>query len=554
MKKIIKLLLVSIISIIMAGCGVDQENEIIVPASSSDYEGKDFQEVIDDLQNAGFTNIETEALDDLNIGWLTKDGEVDKVSINGDTSFSTSSKFPNDAKIVITYHTFPSTEMEEMQETTEAPETTEASGDSDGRNVSGFDTKTNQTITWCGIDFSFPSYFDVLDKGSTKTWMTYYPEEEDYYASFMFQSQEFSGSQEDFNSSISSIVESTIDSLNLDNTELQKSEEVTIAGLPGWTITYSKSDTDGDGVISNGSYSFAYNINTGKVVMITCIYDSNDQSQYDYLGDYKKVLETANLLAERHPISNNKGSSSDGETFTYDGRNYEIIEVNGGDLSGERLSNVAVDVGYGDRVYWALTNDNGQLIYVIADVVIPQDDDNEPVTSDGRYYGDEAKVPGTEQPDLDEGHVIADALGGVSNAYNITPQNSTLNRHGDQAYMEKVIRDAGGCEDFVATITYPDNETQIPSHYHYEYVLMGEKIVDDFDNVNPDEVNASLTQAPTKAPNNDKKKDLSEVDTNRNGKVTIAEAKAAGYKMPIYSDHWLYQYMDDRDGDGMVGE
>ena len=37
--------------------------------------------------------------------------------------------------------------------------------------------------------------------------------------------------------------------------------------------------------------------------------------------------------------------------------------------------------------------------------------------------------------------MIADSLGGVSNAYNITPQNSTLNRHGDQAYMEKAIRE-----------------------------------------------------------------------------------------------------------------
>ena len=24
--------------------------------------------------------------------------------------------------------------------------------------------------------------------------------------------------------------------------------------------------------------------------------------------------------------------------------------------------------------------------------------------------------------------------------------------------------------------------------------------------------------------------------------------------MPIYSNHWLYQYMDDRDGDGQVGD
>ena len=48
--------------------------------------------------------------------------------------------------------------------------------------------------------------------------------------------------------------------------------------------------------------------------------------------------------------------------------------------------------------------------------------------------------------------------------------------------------------------------------------------------------------------------DVSSVDANGNGQVTIKEAKAAGFSMPIYSDHWLYPYMDDRDGDGMVGE
>lgn len=248
-------------------------------------------------------------------------------------------------------------------------------------------------------------------------------------------------------------------------------------------------------------------------------------------------------------------------TLDYAGNTYNIIEVDGGNLSGERQPNVAVDIGFGYREYWALTNEYGQLVYVIADKIVLQDEHSEPVNSAGRYYNDEAKVPGTEREDLDEGHVIADSLGGVSNAYNITPQNSVLNRHGDQAYMEKVIRDAGGCEDFVATITYPNTKTQIPSKYKYEYVLKGNKIVDEFENVNPDEVNASLTQVPTKAPNRTNKtdavkeeNDLSKIDTNGNGKVTIAEAKAAGYKMPIYSDHWLYQYMDDRDGDGMVGE
>lgn len=170
---------------------------------------------------------------------------------------------------------------------------------------------------------------------------------------------------------------------------------------------------------------------------------------------------------------------------------------------------------------------------------------------------------------LDEGHVIADSLGGVSNAYNITPEESTLNRHGDQAYMEDVIRDAGGATDFEAIITYPDTETQIPSSYQYTYTVMGNEVVDTFENVNPDEVNASLgltdsapadlsgaetESVPSEPASVNTGGDVSAVDTNGNGQVTISEAKAAGFSMPIMSDHWLYPYMRDNDNDGMVGE
>lgn len=246
---------------------------------------------------------------------------------------------------------------------------------------------------------------------------------------------------------------------------------------------------------------------------------------------------------------------------------YKLIEVDGGDLSGYRQPNVVVDIGFGDREYWAFTNEYGQLVRVIADEIILQDDNTEPVLSTGRYYRDEAKVPGVERKDLDEGHVIADSLGGVSNAYNITPQESTLNRHGDQAYMEDAIRKAGGATNFEAIITYPNTETQIPSHYQYTYTIRGNKVVDSFDNVNPDKVNESLGLTGNKPSNSTssnstssnssssiKEGDISSVDTNGNGQVTIKEAKDAGYSMPITRDHWLYPYMDDRDGDGMVGE
>ncbi|WP_461206653.1 lamin tail domain-containing protein [Clostridium sp. DL1XJH146] len=166
---------------------------------------------------------------------------------------------------------------------------------------------------------------------------------------------------------------------------------------------------------------------------------------------------------------------------------YRLIEVEGGDQSGYREANVVVDIGFGDREYYAFTNGYGQLVKVTAEKITLQDEATEQVLASGRYYPDEAKVPGVESSTLDEGHVIADSLGGVSNAYNITPQESTLNRQGDQAYMEKVIRDAGGCTDFVAVITYEDTSTQIPSHYSYTYTIEGNTINDEFDNVNPDE-------------------------------------------------------------------
>ena len=232
-----------------------------------------------------------------------------------------------------------------------------------------------------------------------------------------------------------------------------------------------------------------------------CANTNSNVSNSDY---EKSPAQNTEELTTNNETDTNEDSSKDNtetsntttDSTTSDTENifdgYKLIEVDGGDLSGHREPNVVVDIGFGDREYWAFTNEHGQLVKVIAKQIILQDDSKEPVNSSGRYYPDEAKVPGVESKNLDEGHVVADSLGGVSNAYNITPQNSTLNRHGDQAYMEKAIRDAGGCTDFVAIITYPDTKTQIPSHYSYTYTLKGKVIKDEFDNINPDEYNSSL--------------------------------------------------------------
>lgn len=94
--------------ILLSACGSKNDDpQITVPKSSDEYTGKNYEVVLGELDTAGFTNIETEVLDDLILGFITKDGEVESVSIDGNTTFSKGTRFMPDAAVIITYHTFP---------------------------------------------------------------------------------------------------------------------------------------------------------------------------------------------------------------------------------------------------------------------------------------------------------------------------------------------------------------------------------------------------------------------------------------------------------------
>lgn len=155
----------------------------------------------------------------------------------------------------------------------------------------------------------------------------------------------------------------------------------------------------------------------------------------------------------------------------------------------EREARVVARIGATDdgvqREYYAVTNSTGQLVEVIAREIVVQNDDTETVTDDGRYCNRLPFVPGAGKG-FDRGHVIADSLGGQSNVYNLTPQNSTLNRHGDQAFIEDQIRKAGGAADFHAVITYPDAHSDVPSRYSIAYSLEDAPRVRTFANIDPD--------------------------------------------------------------------
>ena len=238
---------------------------------------------------------------------------------------------------------------------------------------------------------------------------------------------------------------------------------------------------------------------TMMVSLVGCATDGTDTSELEQLGinTEETVVEEETESVEEEVVEEELETAEEptaSETTTNDALdNNRLIEVDGGNTSGYREANVKVNIGHGNREYWAYTNEHGQLVKVTAKQIVVQDDATEDVNSDGRYYSKMADVQGVgADTGYDRGHIIADSLGGVANAYNITPQEATLNRHGDQAYMEKVIRDAGGATDFVAIITYPNTETQVPSHYEYTYTIKGNRVTDSFANGSPDELNKAM--------------------------------------------------------------
>lgn len=87
-----------------------KSDEVTPPFSSSQLDEANYQDVVTQFEAAGFTNITTEAIPDLITGWLTDDGEVEEVSIAGNTEFSSSDNYDPAVKVVVRYHTFPEDE------------------------------------------------------------------------------------------------------------------------------------------------------------------------------------------------------------------------------------------------------------------------------------------------------------------------------------------------------------------------------------------------------------------------------------------------------------
>ena len=79
---------------------------IYIEHDHSYFTDKNYLEVQTYFSSKGFENITLNPLGDLITGWVTKEGSVKEVSINGDTNFPKKQWYVGDEAIVISYHSF----------------------------------------------------------------------------------------------------------------------------------------------------------------------------------------------------------------------------------------------------------------------------------------------------------------------------------------------------------------------------------------------------------------------------------------------------------------
>lgn len=140
---------ISVETVYVENHGAVGEDEAMVPASALTCKYKDYKEVEEWFQSAGFTNLSTEILYDIVWGW-TDEGEVESVTIDEKSDFARGSIFKKDAAVVITYHMKeeddPNKPTESADEMTNMPEITEGTAvPSESKSVS-YSTNDKSTV------------------------------------------------------------------------------------------------------------------------------------------------------------------------------------------------------------------------------------------------------------------------------------------------------------------------------------------------------------------------------------------------------------------------
>jgi len=84
----------------------DYGDKVRIPVSINNFEEKNYATIEAVLTGAGFTNVRSVPLNDLKVGILKKPLLVESITVNGQEIAGGGKKYPKDAAILITYHSF----------------------------------------------------------------------------------------------------------------------------------------------------------------------------------------------------------------------------------------------------------------------------------------------------------------------------------------------------------------------------------------------------------------------------------------------------------------
>lgn len=260
MKKL--LLSICLFMLLLSGCGTSHENEARPPKSNSSLKNQNYQDVVTLFEEAGFTNIELDKIEDLITGWLTKDGSVESVSIGGDTDYSTSQWYSKDSKVRISYHTFP----ENKEQGKETKET-----------MTGYSYKK---VNIGEFSFNIPDYWNEQDP--------YYYAETGDGVTLIFYTIDDSLKFDSFDD-IYSVKDSYVEGLgdSVDSFELISNEKVKINGTDAVKMVFTGNVND---VPTNfmGYLLFQPESNDLLAIMM----GQTEKSKYDHFSEFEDMMDS----------------------------------------------------------------------------------------------------------------------------------------------------------------------------------------------------------------------------------------------------------------------
>ena len=142
MKRLLYMTAVCLLAASLSACGGGKEGMVQTPANMKMQRGRNYKEVIEDFEDKGFTNIQTETIEDLEYGHTFRNGHVEQISVGGDTNYDAGVYVPSDTKVIIRYHTYNSATLnQDSEDDASGGSEQKESGDSQQKESGGSEQK-----------------------------------------------------------------------------------------------------------------------------------------------------------------------------------------------------------------------------------------------------------------------------------------------------------------------------------------------------------------------------------------------------------------------------